>query len=152
MPLLRLFGLFLFAAMHCAACVCSGLRSPSEAWTETPVIFIGHIDRLETTVHPKKWSFQDGTRQSFTAQRAWLRVDEPLRGTTAGTVFAIADDGDCTGKFKGDEGKLLVYGFPTRTADTLSLACTRSSPLSSAADDLLFLRALPASAQKTRII
>jgi len=85
MGLLRHSCIFCLAAIHCAACVCAS-KSAKEAWESTPIIFIGHIDRLETETHPgKKWGFWHDATAPFTTQKVWLRVDEALKGTAEGT-------------------------------------------------------------------
>jgi hypothetical protein len=149
---LKLSCIFYLAAIQCAACDCA-FKSAKEAWESTPVVFIGHIDRLENETHPgKKWGFTHDATASFTTQKAWLRVDEPLKGTTDGAVFVTSERlGECAIQFKGDAGKLLVYAYPTKDSNAVYIACTRTRSLKYAGDDLLFLRSLPASTQRNRV-
>lgn len=144
---------FVFVA-HSAGCVCA-FKSAKGAWKETPLVFIGRLQRIETTRHPgKQWSFKDGPVQPYTTQKAWIRVDENFKGTNVGEVFVTADtDGDCAIQFAENavEQQWLFYAWPNPGSQTVHLGCTRSSRLEYAGDDLLFLRSLPKSDRMNRL-
>jgi hypothetical protein len=138
-------------AADCRACVCI-FKAAKESWEGTPIIFIGRVDRIEITTHAgRKRDFTHDSSPPYDTQRAWLRVDEPLKGTKIGDVFVTAEDGDCSWRFKDTKGQWLFYALPHGASNTVSLGCTRSRRLEDAGDDLLFLRSLPDSEKRNRL-
>ena len=147
----RLTTFWCFSVLSCSACSCL-FQSAKAAFESTPIIFIGHVERIETKVDPgKKWSFKNAGSPHFTTQTAVLQVDEPFKGATAGTTFATADEGLCSRQFVTIGDKYLIYAFSQKDPAVISIGCTRSRRLKDAGDDLLFIRSLPASAQRNRV-
>jgi|SRR5579864_3048191 len=134
----------LFAGGQTYGCVCSGWPSAKEAWKTTPVVFLGFVERAE----PNPRSLQTHIPQ----QTVMVRVDQPFNGASAKQEFVLLQPGhDCAPKFKESE-QVLFYLHPTSRKDIWEAwGCHRTRLLEQAADDLLFLRALPGSALKNRL-
>lgn len=150
----RILWIFVALASECAGCSCL-FRSAKEAWRETPIIFIGRLDRVETTRHPgRKWGFTHSSTPAYDTHKAWIRVDESFKGAKAGDFFTYGEDeGNCSFVFqdKDTQGQWLFYAWPTPGSQMVHLGCSRTSRLPNAAADLLFLRALPNSGRKNRL-
>jgi hypothetical protein len=107
------------------------------------VVFLCSIERTEPDVD---------LHTIFGAQNFWVRVDEAFKGATAGETFVLSQPNhDCAPKFKKGERVLLYLHRGDRAGFWEARSCDRSRPLDSAADDLLFLRALPGSASGNRL-
>jgi hypothetical protein len=78
-------------------------------------------------------------------------VDEAFKGSSVEQIFVLDQPGhDCAPKFS--EGEQVVLYLHHRTGELWeAFGCHRSRPLERAADDLLFLRALPGSAAGNRL-
>jgi len=143
------------AISQALACSCR-FATAQEAWQSAPIIFIGHITQIDNTIHNRKWTVKDGLTRGFTTQKSTLFVDEPLKGTKSGDTFVTREgsgEGDCAYIFreKDEQEQWLFYVYPANASTIVYLGCTRTRKLSNARDDLLFIRALPASEKRTRI-
>jgi len=138
--------LFLLAIM-CGpswACSCAWHPSAKEAWLDSPLVFAGFVDKTDPRI--------TSARDVFGEQIAWVRVTEPFKGVKKDQVFELRDrQSSCFGGFR--EGTaLLFYLYPGQKQGTwMAPACSRSGSISAAADDLKFLRGLPASARGNRV-
>ena len=125
------------------ACSCGGYPSVKDAWLDSPLVFGGLVDKTDPKITSDIMAGE---------QTAWVRVIEPFKGVTKDQVLELRDQfSSCFGGFR--EGtELLFYLHPGQKQGTwVAPACHRSRSLSAAADDLLFLRALPRSATTNRL-
>ena len=136
---MRIIFLFSFLSLNAFGCVCGALPSARDAWAGSDLVFIGVVDRA----HPPK--------ASQFAQTAWVTVRESFKGTPIGQQIVLKQAGnDCAPKFDAGS-EVLLYLSPLKPGFWVAPGCHRSRYLSEAADDLLFLRALPKSALANRL-
>ena len=142
---MRWWLLIAFAGWPASACICGGWPSAKDAWEDSPVVFLGRVVRTD----PDSSSGADHPRG---AQMAWVVVEEPFKGAHEDQGFVLKQPGhDCAPKFKAGE-RVVFYLHRAKESDAWEAhGCHRSRPIESAADDLLFLRALPSSARGTRL-
>jgi hypothetical protein len=138
--------LFLLAIVCAPAwgCSCAGYPSAKDAWRNSPLVFVGSVDKTDPNVTSERGMIGE--------QTAWVRVTEPFKGVKKDQMLELRDRfSSCFGGFR--EGTaLLFYLHPGKTQGTwVAPACYRSRSISDAADDLKFLRELPASARGNRV-
>jgi hypothetical protein len=140
--MLRIAILTLLAASHAFGCVCVAFLTPKAEWQQSSLIFVGRVE----TVSPEF----DKTNP-FRAQRVTVRVEEAFKGVQKDQLIQIEQTGsDCELKYSKGWKRLLYLG-PPRDGRWHSPGCDRSTDPELASDDLRFLRALPGSANRTRI-
>jgi len=144
MRFLALAGLSLFFGGQAWGCVCAARPSAKDAWTDSPVVFLGSVQRIEPGV--------DYDKTTFVEQHLRVRVDEPFKGAKKNDTFELNQAAnDCAPKFKSGE-RIVLYLHPSeKTRVWEAWGCHRSRDIESAADDLLFLRKLPVSARQNRL-
>lgn len=127
------------------SCTCGAWPSAADAWAGSPVVFAGLVQR----VAPDTGSALD---LDYGPQTAWVLAEEPFKGVQAKEVLVLQQPGHgCSPKFRPGE-KYVFYLFPGMAKSTwVARGCHRTRDISRAADDLLFLRALPQSAEQTRL-
>jgi hypothetical protein len=80
-----------------------------------------------------------------------VTVRESFKGASVGNQIVLKQEGnDCAPKFKAGS-EVLLYLSPLQPGFWVAPGCHRSRSLSEAADDLLFLHALPKSALGNRL-
>ena len=141
-----MYRLFLLAIVCVPgwACSCVGYPSAKDAWLDSPLVFVGTVDKTDPKI--------SGDRDIFGEQIAWARVMEPFKGVQKDQLLELRDQqSSCFGGYR--EGTaLLFYLHPGRKQGSwVAPACHRSRSMSDAADDLKFLRGLPASARGNRV-
>jgi hypothetical protein len=116
--------------------------TPKEEWLGSSLVFVGRVERV---------SPEFNGRNPLRSQRAVVRVEEAFKGVQKDQLIEIDQTGsDCELKYsKG--WRLLLYLSSQKSGRWLSPGCDRSAGAEWASDDLRFLRALPASADRTRI-
>jgi hypothetical protein len=113
------------------ACDCVGPGSVSEAFWKTPVVFVGRVE----AVGPIRSATGKGARS-----RTRFRVTEALRGTKTQQMDIFGYETDCDLQFSPGQD-WLIYAFTRRDDRRLTTtSCTRSRPLSEAAEDLAYAR------------
>jgi LPXTG-motif cell wall-anchored protein len=123
----------------CLACSCATRESPAEALARADVVFRGRVTEVATERAISGYQFQ----------RVTLRADTGWKGhvTREMRVYTGNGGGDCGYGFKQDE-EYLVYAYVTRDdgppqyfpVNALATGiCTRTAPVSRAADDLAAL-------------
>lgn len=138
----RIAILALAAANHALCCVCAGFVTPKEEWQSSSLVFVGRVESVSPEFNEKN---------QFRPQRAIVRVEEAFKGTRKGQLIEIDQTGsDCELKYSRGWQRLL-YLSSQKGGLWQSPGCDRSTDAESASDDLRFLRALPASANRTRI-
>jgi hypothetical protein len=120
---------------------CSCLRvTICDAYKMSPAIFVG-------TVLESKDIEKDRARvYRFTVEQSYKGVE----GTDIEVQTGMGG-GDCGYSFTKGERYLVYAYFDKKTRTFHTNICSRTTPLSGAAEDLDFLRGLPDSATKTRI-
>jgi len=138
----RIAILALLAASHAAACVCVGFLTPKAEWQSSSLVFVGQVE----TASP-----EFDAQNRFQPQHATVRAEEAFKGVQKGQLVQIDQTGsDCELKYSRGWRRLL-YLSVQQGGLWMSPGCDRSNDLKSASDDLRFLRALPASAERTRM-
>lgn len=134
-------ALFLLSLLSVQAwgCVCAGWPSAREAWSDSALVFIGVVDRTDPTV------------PSMGPETVWITVKESFKGTAVGDHFVLKQAGnDCAPKYAAGE-EVVFYLSRLEPGFWSAPGCDRSRLIAFAADDLLFLRALPKSATTNRL-
>lgn len=138
----RIAILALLAASHAVGCSCVGFLTPKAEWQGSSLVFVGQVE----TASPE---FDANIR--FRPQHAIVRVEEAFKGVQKGQLIQIDQTGsDCELKYSRGWRRLL-YLSVQKGGLWLSPGCDRSNNPDSAPDDLRFLRALPGSAERTRV-
>lgn len=119
-------------------CTCmSPKRPPCEVWWQTPAIFVGEAQEIETIEEETA----DGVSRS---RLVTLEVQEVFRGVDDDEVEVRtgAGGGDCGFDFEED-GRYLVYANRSRISGRLQTGiCSRTAAVEDAAYDLSYLRGL----------
>jgi len=141
---MRQLALIAIMCVPAWACSCAGHPSAKDAWLDSPLVFAGFIDKTDPKIIDE--------RNMSGEQSAWVRVKEPFKGVKTDQVLELRDQfSSCFGGFR-EGSALLLYLHPGQKQGTWAVwACHRSRPISDAADDLKFLRGLPASARGNRV-
>jgi len=133
--------LFLLSLLSSQAfgCVCAGWPSARDAWAGSELVFVGVVDRTEPSV------------PSMAAQTAWVTVKESFKGASVGEHIVLKQGGnDCAPKYQAG-AEVMFYLSRLEPGFWVAPGCHRSRSFATAADDLLFLRALPKSATTNRL-
>ncbi|MBM3756023.1 MAG: hypothetical protein FJW38_18810 [Acidobacteria bacterium] len=134
------------------ACSCSGWPSAKGAWETSPVVFLGYVERAEYEFDRSTGPVND-LAIKMGPQTAWvIKVEEAFKGAKADAVFRLKQPGhSCAPKFEAGQ-KAVFYLHPAKPEGAWeAYGCDRTRAETSAADDLLFLRALPWAAQRARL-
>jgi hypothetical protein len=141
-PMYRIAILALLVASHAAGCVCVAFPTPKAEWQRSSLVFVGQVETVSPEFDAKK---------VFSPQHATVRVEEAFKGVQKGQLIQINQTGsDCELKYSRGWRRLL-YLTVQQGGLWMSPGCDRSNDPDSASDDLRFLRALPASAERTRV-
>jgi hypothetical protein len=142
---MRNWWLFILSAAPLYPCSCVGWPSAPQAWQGSTLVFAGRVERASMGIRGEGDS-------AFGEQTAWIKVEEPFKGVRREQSLTLKQQiSSCGGEFTVDD-RLLFYLFPAEEPDTWEVhACHRSRGLEAAADDFLFLRALPDSAKTNRL-
>jgi len=141
---MRWFGL-LVLVVPAWACQCASWPSAREAWDDSPLVFIGRVERTKMVVVASEYG-------PAGQQVANVRVEEAFKGVEAGQEVTLHQPvNSCSPNYAEGE-RILFYLHPTKEAKAwVAEGCHRSRPVAGAADDLLFLHALPESLKRTRL-
>jgi hypothetical protein len=138
----RIAILTLLAASQAVGCVCATFVTPKAEWQRSSLVFVGQVEASTP-------EFDANNR--FRPQRAIVRVEEAFKGVEKDQLIQIDQTGsDCELKYSRGSRRLL-YLSVQQGGLWRSPGCGRSNDPDSASDDLRFLRALPSSAERTRI-
>jgi hypothetical protein len=134
-----LFWLLCALSAEVTACSCAGRPAPCEAYWDASVIFAGTVT-YSSQASGKKGSYALSKRLvRFNVDEAFLG----LNGTEA-ELFTGLGDADCGYGFKLG-GQYLVYAYRQKDGSLYTGICSRTRPLSDAADDLAYIRGLSSS-------
>jgi hypothetical protein len=138
----RIGILAVLAASHALGCVCAGFLTPKDEWQRSSLVFVGRVERASPEF--------DG-KNSARPQLATVRVEEAFKGVQKDQLIQINQRGsDCDLRYSRGWRRLL-YLSQQEGGLWLSPGCDRSTDPEWASDDLRFLRALPTSANRTRM-
>ena len=138
----RIAILALLAASHVTGCVCTAFLTLKVEWQRSSLVFVGRVEAASPEFDANK---------VFRPRHASVRVEEAFKGVQKGQLIQIDQTGsDCELKYSRGWRRLL-YLSRQHGGLWMSPGCDRSNDPDSASDDLRFLRALPASAERTRI-
>jgi hypothetical protein len=125
------------------ACSCPGYPSPSEAHGGADAVFVGRVVRATPATKEEAESV---------AQTVVVRVDEAFKGARVGDEVTLRQPShNCAPKFAAGGRHLFYAGYDERAKTWEVHGCGRGPDLEGAADDLLYLRALPLSARRNRV-
>ena len=138
--------ILLFSPDSTLACSCGGTPTTCGSYEVAEAVLIGTVMRVENKVA------KDGNgREYITGQTAYVQVDETFKGVKSPEMIFRSNGTSCDAAY-GAGQRWLFYAYHSEEDNTWStMPCDRSTQLAWAADDLLYLRALPRSSQKTRI-
>ena len=128
------------------ACSCGGTTSVCDAFQSAQAVFVGSVTRVANEVIKNK-----DDDSSYPRQTAYVQVEEAFKGANQAEFILRSRGSSCEADYKEGE-RWLIYAYYNKEEKTWSsTACGRSTLIEGAAGDLLYLRGLPESAQKTRI-
>jgi hypothetical protein len=133
------------------AVACSCIRpTPCGAFDETPAVFVATVAEITTeTVKPEAGSAE----KPYEVSNVRLSVVEGFKGVTEKAVWMRqgTGGGNCSFVFEKGETYLLYATYDAEDRRYHTHICTRSRPVAYAADDLDYLRGVPASDNSTRL-
>lgn len=136
------WALLVFYGQIAYACSCVSTPSSVQAWDNAPLVFVGSVESADPVYRPGDVIVPE--------QTAKIKVEEPFKGVEPGTVIRLQQPGMCAPYFETGQ-RVLIYAEALDKRTWYVPGCGRSRLLSDAADDLLFLRALPRSATSNRV-
>jgi hypothetical protein len=144
-----LISLALLSVVLCprpaSACSCLGTPSVCGSFAAAEAVFVGTVSRVEN-----KTTKSEG-QEYIVGQTAYVQVEESFKGVTRSEMIFRSYGSSCDAVYKEGQ-RLLFYAYFNKDDKAWVIrACDRSALAEHAADDLLYLRNLPASSQKTRI-
>ena len=135
--------LLLLPAARAEACSCLSYPSPGEAFEGAAAVFVGSVVRATPETSEKA---------AYVEQTVVVRVDEAFKGARVGREITFRQPShNCAPKFDAGARLLLYAGYDAKAKRWEVYGCGRGSDPERAADDLLYLRALPLSAQRNRV-
>lgn len=133
--------MLLFAAACAEGCTC-GYESPADAFNSATAVFVGRV----VSAKPESPKYAEE------GQTAVALVEESFKGARVGGEIVFSQPGDtCTPTFKTGARRLFYANYVKQTKTWTVYGCGRTSDPEGAADDLLYLRALPLSAERNRV-
>ena len=140
------FLTLLFCPRILLACSCFGSPSPCGSFTSAEAVFVGTV----TSVENELVKMENG--ENYIAnQIAHVQVDEAFKGAKTTELIFRSFGTSCDPQYKEGQRWLFYASYNKESKAWVIPACGRSMLLENAADDLLYLRGLPTSAQKTRL-
>lgn len=128
------------------ACSCAGRPSICESFAAAGAVFVGTVARVEENGEEG----EDG-KVYIVGQTAYVQVEESFKGAKASEMIFRSYGSSCDAVYKEGQRWLFYASFNKEDKAWAIGMCGRSTLIEGAADDLVYLRNLPASAQKTRI-
>ena len=139
-------AILIFSPDSALGCSCGGAPTTCGSYAAADAVLIGTVIRVEN----RTAKTEDGS-EYISGQTAYVQVDEAFKGVKSAEMIFRSFGTSCDPQY-GAGQRWLFYAYEGKESNTWSIrACDRSTQLAWAADDLLYLRALPESAKKTRI-
>ena len=139
-------AMLLFSPDTALACSCVGTSTTCGSFEAAEAVLIGTVMRVEN----KTVKNEDGV-EYIQGQTAYVQVDEAFKGVKSPEMIFRSYGTSCDPQYGAGQRWLFYAYFSKEDNSWSTAACDRSAQLAWAADDLLYLRALPESARKTRI-
>jgi hypothetical protein len=146
LPLAAALGILLLFPHLAFACSCVGRMSVCGGFAMAEAVFVGTVTRVENQT-----AKDDDGRDYIVGQVARMQVDEAFKGAKAPELIFRSFGSSCDVQYQEGQRWLVYANYNKEEKAWVIGACGRSTRLEFAADDLLYLRGLPASAQKTRL-
>jgi hypothetical protein len=141
------FALLLITPDVANGCSCGGSPTVCESYAAAQAVFIGVVQKVEQ--HESKES--RGAGATISGQTAHVQVERVFKGKDEAEVIFRSGNTSCDVFYKEGQ-RWLFYAYQDEKSRAWRISpCDRSTLVENAADDLLYLQALPASAQKTRV-
>lgn len=140
------FLIVLFSPRVATACSCAGRPSICESFAAAEAVLVGTVARVENDGRKG-----ENGRVYITGQTAYVQVEESFKGARVSEMVFRSYGSSCDAVYKEGQRWLFYASFDKEDKAWSIGGCGRSTLIEWAADDLLYLRNLPASAQKTRI-
>jgi hypothetical protein len=128
------------------ACSCVNATSPCGSFATAEAVLVGSVTRVENQI-----AKDDDGKEFINGQVAYIQVDEAFKGVKGPELIFRSYGTSCDAVYEEDQRWLFYANYDKEHRAWSIITCGRSSLLPGAADDLLYLRGLPGSAQKTRI-
>src|SRR5690349_2463331 len=128
------------------ACSCFGSPSPCGSFGSAEAVFVGTVTRVESELV----KFEN-TNDYVSNQIAHVQVDEAFKSAKAAEFIFRSYGTSCDAVYKEGQRWLFYANYDKKNKSWFTQACGRSTLVENAADDLVYLRGLPGSAQKTRL-
>ena len=130
-----------------AACSCFGAPSVCGSYRAADAVFVGSVQRIEL---PRPQKGEDG-EERVAGQIAYVRVEKVFKGMKSSRVVFRTEGTSCDTVYTEGQRRLFYAYYDKKTRRWGTRPCDRNALVEHAADDLLYLQGLPASARKTRI-
>src|ERR1700752_1094727 len=142
--ILAAFVMIVFFPRLALACSCFGTTSPCGSFQAAEAVFVGTV----TNVKQQTMKLED---EDVGGQVAVVQVDEAFKGVNASELTFFSYETSCDMYYKEGQRWLFYASYSKKEKAWYVTGCGRTRSLEHAASDLLYLRALPGAAQKTRI-
>src|SRR4030095_3091760 len=141
------FALLLITTDVANGCSCSGYPTICAAYASADGVFIGSVRKVER-LEPKK---KEAPGEFPDTQIAHIQVEKVFKGGDISEADFRAGASSCDMVYKEGQRWLFYARYDKKSQAWRIGGCGRSASIENAPDDLLYLQALPASAQKTRL-
>jgi len=128
------------------ACSCGGYPTACAAYLGAEAVFIGTVQNVQ--IRNEKGG--DGN-EYIGGQVARVQVEKAFKGMKETEAIFRSWGSSCDAVYKEGERWLFYAHYDVKTKSWGIGACGRSTLIENAAEDLLYLQALPASSEKTRL-
>jgi hypothetical protein len=140
------FLMLLISPRLAMGCSCGRTPAICESFAAAEAVFVGTVSRVEN----KTVKMPNG-QEGIVGQTAYVQVEESFKGAKESEMIFRSYGSSCDAVYKEGQRRLFYAYFNKDDKAWQIHGCDRSTSIEWAADDLLYLRNLPASAQKTRI-
>ena len=133
--------LLLLSARTASACTCAVERGPCEAFGGASAVFVGTVTGVTTRE-------RTGGDDDWAPRVFKFSVAQPYLGAAGAEVevSTAMHDAACGYAFRRGETYLVYAHLDPKGKRLITSICTRTRPVSDAAEDLEFLRGLPSRA------
>jgi hypothetical protein len=128
------------------ACSCGGYPTSCAAYAGAQAVFIGTVQQVQNQTTKN----DEGQEYTF-GQVAHVQVEKVFKGLKETEVVFRSWGSSCDAVYKEGQRWLFYAVYDEKNKSWGIGACGRSTLIDGAAEDLLYLQGLPASAKKTRI-
>jgi hypothetical protein len=145
--ILLAFPLMLVLCEAARACTCGGWPTTCQAYASAEAVFVGTVTSVEV-LNPRK---DEAGELVGDGQLARVNVEQVFKNMKQTEVVFRTENSTCDAVYKEGQRWLFYAYYDKKARVWLTHSCDRSTLVEGAADDLLYLQGLPASAQTTRL-